>query len=75
MAVAHICELDLADEEDERLQKAADFIESKSGMIRAQREELFAQMVENMANDKAKICRESTAEVEKLIGELPENPN
>ncbi len=32
-------------------------------------------MIENMTKDKAKICRESTAEVEKLIGELPENPN
>jgi hypothetical protein len=73
-AVAHICEFDLSDDEDERLQKAVDFIESKSGVLRQVREEFWAELVENISNDKAKVCREATADVQKFIAELPEDP-
>jgi hypothetical protein len=68
--VVHVCELDVTDEVAEKLEDVTDQFEERSGIPRADREKMFADILGGVAGDKDKVCRESRREVLDLLREL-----
>jgi hypothetical protein len=70
-AAVQICEIDISDDDDEKLQNAADKAETDLGFKDNDRDALWMQVVLDMQRDKAKACSELPQDVIRSIKALP----
>lgn len=70
-AAVQICEIDLSDDEDEKLQTAVDKAETDAGLKEGDRDLLWMTVALDMQKEKAKACRELPADVIKMVRDLP----
>ncbi|MCA0401137.1 MAG: hypothetical protein LCH38_10010 [Proteobacteria bacterium] len=61
-ATAHLCELDISDDEDERLQKAVDAAEAASGENEQVHDLMWNKIVADISRDKKKACSDYSTE-------------
>lgn len=70
-AAVQICEIDISDDDDEKLQNAVDKAETDLAFKDDDRDALWMQVVTDMQKDKAKACRELPQDVLRGIRDLP----
>ena len=66
-AATHICEIDLADSEDEKLQANTDAAEEAAGLPDDTRDGLWLKIVTAFVADKKNICKDAASEVVQAV--------
>lgn len=69
-ATVHLCELDIDEEEDEKLQNAVDAAEGAAGLPDPVRDGMWNKVVADINRDKKKACSDYSAESLALIRNL-----
>lgn len=69
-ATAQLCELDLSDDEDEKLQKAVDVAEESASIPADVRDMMWNKVVGDISRDKKKACSDYSSEALMMIRAL-----
>lgn len=69
-ATAQLCELDLSDDEDEKLQKAVDVAEEGASIPTDVRDMMWNKVVSDISRDKKKACSDYSSEALMMIRAL-----
>lgn len=69
---AHVCELDLSDSEDEKLQKNVDDAEEAAGLSDEIRDGMWNKVIADISRDKKKSCADFTSEAIAAIRSMKE---
>ncbi len=69
-ATVHLCELDIDEEEDEKLQNAVDALEEAAALPDAVRDAMWNKVVADINRDKKKACSDYSSESLALIRNL-----